>query len=322
MVTSPMACHSTEDLRHQQYDSAESLSSLSSGHSVGAPSFGQISQGIGSTLMRSSQSYPYIPPNESSGRVHDPTPRSSLPMSSLDMVPPSQHLRGMDSSIPATAAVMQCVPFSFRTDAQLIQHNPLRHGGRVEINQDLSSYNRPTESPIASKTTQHKTVTTGISYRVNCSHSTGEQSKPTYLSATHLNMLAPEDGGGRLAPPTHEMSGRSQNRLSDPMLLLFPTVSSHQSASAYTAMYVNPQQAWVSSPQLPTTYVSSLSSSCECLPSVTSGRETAVYPSTSSCKPANNASAVPSCGRSNSPRLNNDSVDHPEYANGMKMLLL
>jgi len=308
--TSHMGYHSTEDLWQQHYDSAESLSSMSSGHSIGAPSFGQPSQAIGHSFMRSSQSYPYIPPTESSGRVHDPTPRSSLPMASLDVVPPSQQFRGMDGSKPATAAVMQHDPFSFRTDTQ---RSTLRQDGRVELGQNLSSYNFPGESSTAVPTTKQKTITTGVSYRVNCSRNAG--CKPTYLSATHVNMPACEEGGGKLGLPAHETSGRSQNRLSDPVL---PTALSNPSSNACSAMYINPQQAWVSSRQTPTTYVSSLSSSYDCLASVTGVSETAVYPSSSPCTPANSALAYRV--NSSSPRLSQEPMDDPEYTNGMKCI--
>ena len=305
MAESHMARHSTEDLWQQHCDSAESLSSVSSGHSAGASSFGQTSPGVGQSLMHLSQSYPYIPLSEASGRVHDPTPRSSLPMASLDAVPAGQHFRGFDGSIPATAAVMQHDPFSFKADAQLYQHNALRQDVRVE-----SSRHLPDESTTAvhtAKTAQQKTVTIGVSYRVNCSGNTGERSKPTYLSATHVNMLSPE-GGGSTVPE------RSQNRLSDPVP---PTALSNHLSNSYSAVYINPQQAWLSSPQMPATYVSSLSSSCECLPSVTGGSETPVYLSSSSVS-ANSASGVPACHSSNLSRLKSESVDNPEYAKGMK----
>ena len=152
--------------------------------------------------MRSSQSYPHIPPPESSGRVHDPTPRSSLPIPSLDAVPPSHHLRGMGDRNPATAAVMQRGPFSFRPDVQLNQeypalshsagilvtecfgqhpHGVIRLHGRVEAGQNVSLSNLPGGSPAgvnATKTTKPTTITSGVSYRVN---GLGEQSKPCLL---------------------------------------------------------------------------------------------------------------------------------------------
>jgi len=337
-VTSPMACHSTEDVWQQNYGSgsAESLSSMSSGHSVGALSFGQMSQDISHSLMRSSQSFPHIPPTESSGRVHDPTPRSSLPIPSLDAVPPSHHLRGMDVRDPATAAIMQYGPFSFRPDMQLNQdpalshnagilvtesfaqhpHGVFRQHGRVEIGQqNVSLSNLPGGSPVAvnaSKITKPQTVTSGVSYRVN---RLGEQSKPTYLSATHVNMVAPEEGGGRVLDVARH--DRFQNRLSDSALM--PSPSNHSSN-----VFIKPQQSWLSSPRTPTTYVSSLSSSssCDCLhSSVTAGSETQ-YPLSSSCTPASSASTVfPAVSRLRLRNSNSESVDNPEYAKGMKCFI-
>lgn len=318
VTPSPRARHSTEDLwRQQHYDSAESMSSVSSGHSGGAlPSFEQTSPAGAHSLMRSSQSYPYIPPSETSGRVHDPMPRSSLPMASLDVLAPSQHFRAVDGGIPATAAIMQYGPFSFRADTQFGQHNALRQDGRVDLGRNLPSYNLPGGSPSvvrATETMKQKTITSGVSYKVNCVANTAEPSKPMYLSATHVNMLPAEERGGMLGASAHEASEKSQNRLSDSSL---STLSTNRSSNA---LYINPQQAWVSGMQMPTTHISLLSSSssCECLPTVTCGSQTSVCPS-SSCIPANSASALPSLHNSNSPRLTGESEENPEYAKGMK----
>ena len=314
-VVSPVASHSTEEVWQHNYDSAESLSSMSSGHSVGAPSFGQMSQDVAHSLLRSSQSYPHIPSTESSGPVHDPTPRSSLPMSSLDAVPPGHQFRATGVNSPATAAVMQHGLFSFRPDplnhdprlsqtagilaTESLRHHPhgvLRQHGMVEGDQNLSSHNFPRGSPPAVKIAMPRTVTSAVSYRVNTLDSTGEQSKLTYLTATHVNMLSPEAGVGKLGTARHE---RSQNRFSDP-----PAIPSNRSSNAYSAaVYINPQQSYLSSPQAPTTYVSSLSSSCDSLyPSVTGGSETAVY---QPCVPASSPSTVLP-------------ASNTEYAKGMK----
>jgi len=295
---SPDVRRSAEDLRQRHYGSSESVSSMSSGHSIGPPpSVNQTSQGAAHPLMRSSLSYPHIPPTDSSG--HDRTPRSSLPLSSLYVVPPSQHIRVMDGTSPSTAAVMQHSPFNLSSDAHFNPRILLRQDGRVEIGRNLPSYNLPGNSPgtfRATETTKPLTVTSGVSYRVNCSGNTGEQSKPTYLSATHVNMLPANEGGGMLGA-----SEKLQNRLSDPML---PTGSTNRSSNA---VYINPQQAWVSSPQMPITYVSSLSSSRECLPSPTDVGQTPV-----------SISPVLPFLRSNSPRRSSESVDNPEYAKGTK----
>jgi len=325
-------CQKYQSLLYQNCgsSSAESLSSMSSGYSVGALSIGQMSQEISHSLMRSSQSYPHIPPTESSGRVHDPTPRSSLPIPSLDAVPP----RGMGARDPVTAAVMQRGPFSFRPDVQLNQdpalscnagilvtesyghhpHGVFRQYGRVEGDQNVSLSNLSSGSPVAvnaTKVTKPKTITSGVSYRVN---RLGEQSKPTYLSATHVNMVAPEERAGRLDVARHD---RFHNRLSDSALT--PSPSNHSSN-----VFIKPQQSWLSSPQTPTTYVSSLSSSSsfDCLySSVTAGSETQ-YPLSSSCTPAGSTSSVlPAVNRLRLRNSNSESVDSPEYAKGMKCFI-
>lgn len=312
VVTSPMACRSTEDIWQQNCGSAESLSSVSSGHSVGTPSFVQTNQDIGHSPMRSSQSYTYIPPTESSGRVHDPAPRASLPMPLLDTVPPR-----MGVSSPATAAVMQRLSFSSRPDPQVNQDLVLPHSAGILVMESFShgmlrqhgivegGRNLPGGSPAAVnavKTSKPKTVTSGVSYRVNPVTSSGEQSKPTYLTATHVNMLSPEAGDDRLR---HE---RSQKRL-----------SSDRSSNACSAVYINPQQSWLSSPQTPTTYVSSLSSSCDCLlPSVTDASKSTVFPSLSTCLPASSASSVLPSTNSSSPIPSSQPVTDPKYADGMK----
>jgi len=292
-LASPDVRRSAEDLRQRHYGSSESVSSMSSGHSIGPPpSVDQTSQGAAHSLMRSSLSYPHIPPTDSSG--HDRTPRSSLPLSSLYAVPPSQQIRVMDGTSPCTAAVMQHNPFNLSSDAQFNPRILLRQDGRVEIGRNL-----PSNSPgtlRATETTKPITVTSAVSYRVNCSGNSGEQSKPTYLSATHVNMLPANDGGG-----VSGASEKSQNRLSDSML---HTGSTNRSSNA---VYINPQQAWVSSPQMPTTYVSSLSSSRERLPSPTDVGQTPV-----------SISPVSPFLHSNSPRRSSECVDNPEYAKGTK----
>jgi len=321
--------------RRQHHDSAESLSSASSSHSAGTPPFGQTNHGIADSHMRSSYSYPNIPPSESSGRVHDRTPRSSLPMSSLGEMPPSHQLTRMYG--PATAAVMQHVPFSFRPDAQLHQdpaatqnvvgilvpgsfyRHPLgvhRQDGRVDLSLNLLGESSAVDT---GKTAKQKTITSEVSYRLDHSPFTGEQSadntKPTYRSATHVNMLAPEDGGGLLSGEAETTLGRLQNHLS---VSVFPATSSSHSSNAYSSVYINPQQAWVSSPQRPTTYISSLSSSCECLASVTSGSEAAARPTMPSYTPAVSAPAPPVPG-SSSPKPSSDLCDdNPEYVKGRK----
>ena len=291
--------HSTEDIL--PYDSTESLSSVSSGHSAGAQT-----NNMPHSLMRSSQSYTYIPLTESSGHVHDPTPRSSLPMPSLDVVPPSQHLREINSRIPATAAVMQHGPFTYMQDAQLNRHSALRQDDRVEVVQNLPSCNLLGET-TAAKSAKTKTVTVGVSYKVNCSGNSSEQSKPTYLSATHVNMPASEEGEGKLGAAAAQL----QNRLSDSV---FPTASSN---CAYTAVYINPQQVWVTSQPKQSTYVSSLSAPCEYPPSVTGGN-----PSLSSSVPTNNMLTVPAYHSNHSPRHSTESVDNTEYTNGRKCVIV
>ena len=337
-MTSPgTAYRSAEDIwQHRNYDSAESLSSVSSGHSGGGtPSLAQTSHDVVHSLMRSSQSYPYIPPPSTgpSGRVHDPTSRSSLPIPSLDVVPP----RGVNT--PATAGVMQHGPFTFRPDdAQFNHHDPtlphsagvlvtepfgrrprgaLDQHGRAEPGQNLSLYNMPGASPTAVRAGQvarPKTVTSGVTYRVNPpSASAGEQSKPTYLTATHVNLLTPDDGGGGGAERLQS------NRLSDSVL---PGTSSDRlSGGAYSAVYINPQQSWLCGPRTPTTYVSALSSSCDCLlPSVTDVSR----PSPSSTHiPASgaassSASVLASANSSSHLPSSESATTDPNYANGTK----
>jgi len=328
-VSSPTVYRSAEDIwqQHWNYDSAESLSSISSGHSGGTPSFAQMSHDVANSAMRSSQSYPYIPPTDSSGRVHDPTPRSSLPISSLEIVPP----RAVVVNSPATAAVMQHGPFSFRSpDAQLNHHSPtLPHSAGVLVVEPFSQHphhvprqHRSSEgaqnqcflggSPTAVNATKGgaklKTVTSGVTYRVNASSANaGEQSKPTYLTATHVNLLTPDEGKlgttERLQP----------NRLSDSML---PSASSGRlPGGALSAVYLNPQQSWLGSPQTPTTFVSSLSSSCDCLlPSVTDVSQSS---SSSTHLPASTVSSSPNSSSHIAPGSESIATD-PQYANGMK----
>ena len=307
-MTSSLACHSTEDLwQRRNCDSSESISSMSSGQSVGTPSSGQTNPDISRPHIRSSQSYPYIPPSTLSGRVHDPMPRSSLPTASLDTVPPS-HVRGMDGSSPATAAVVQHVPFNFRPDSQdpgsaqnarlLGPHSRYPHGalaeeGRVEVGRSLSACDLPGGSPNAIHTSKQTTVTSEVRYRVGSSGATGELAGLTYSSSTSINMLGPEKGGAAS---------------------LFPAVSSRHSSNAY----ISPQQVWLSQSQMPTTYVSSLSSSREHLPLATGASEPAVKQSSSStCIPAHSSSTVTPRQNSNSPRASSEDVDSPEYINGM-----
>jgi len=321
VVTSPLACHSTDDLwRRRNCDSNESISSTSSGHSAGTPSFGQTSQEFAHPHIRSSQSYPYIPPSKVLGH----TPRSSLPTASLDTVPSSHRTRGMDGSSPATAAIVEHDPFNFRPHAQLVQDSSsaqnagmlvpdsfgqysralLGQNGRVEVGRNPSSCNLPGGSPNALHTSSQNTVTSEVRYRVSPAGVPGELAGPTYLSTTSFSMLAPEVGGSAVGAAAHE----SQSRLS---YTRFPTVFSRHSSNAF----INPQQAWVSSPQMPTTFVTSLSSSCECLPSVTGASEAAVHPSSSSYIPVPSASAASLCRNRNSPTAGSEDVDNPEYVN-------
>jgi len=280
MMTSPLACHSTEDLWHQRNcDSSESISSKSSGHSAGTPSgHGHTNLDVTHPHIRSSQSYPYIPPSTLSGRVHDPTPRSSLPMASLDTVPPSHHVRGMDCSSPVPATVVQRGPFNFRPVSQLSQDSTSAQNGRIEVGGKLPLCNLPGGSPNAVPAGKQKPVTSEVRYRVSPSGFTDEWAGLTYLSTTSV----------------------------------FPTASRHLSNA-----YINPQQVWVSSPQMPTTYVSSLSSSCECLPSVTGASDAAVQRSSSSSVPGLSPFAASPCQNSNSPRADSEDVNSPEYINGM-----
>lgn len=312
-VTSPLACHNTEDLWQQRNcdTSSESISSMSSGHSVGTPSSGLTNQDVAHPLIRSSQSYPYIPPTKS-GHVHNPTPRSSLPMASLDTVPPGHHVRALNGGSPATGAAVLHDPLHFRPDAQMNWHwhppssknaagmltpesfsqyprGALGQDGRAEAGGSLLSCNLPGGSPNAFQTSKQKTVTSEVRYRVSPSGFTGEWAGPTYSSTTSVSMMAPEE------------------RCS-------PSVSSRHSSNAY----INPQQAWVRNPLKPTTYVSSLSSSCECLPSVTGASEASVQQS-SSCLPAHSTSTVSPRRNSNSPRSGNEDVDNPEYINALRV---
>jgi len=324
-MTSPLSCHNTEDLwqRRNCDTSSESISSMSSGHSVGTPSSCPTNQDITHPLIRSSQSYPYIPTTKSSGYVHNPTPRSSLPMASLDTVPPGHHIRGMDGSSLATAGLILHDPFHFRPDAHMNQHpassknatgmltaesfsqyprGVLRQDGRTEVGASLLSGNLPGGSSTAVHTSKQKTVTSEVRYRVSPSGVTGDWAGTTYSSTTSVNTMAPEERGSAPGAAAHE----TQSRLS---YSPFSSVISRHLSNAY----INPQQAWVSSLPKPTTYVSSLSSSCECLPSVTGAFEASVEQSPSSCLPSHDVSPR---RNSNSPRAGSEDVDNPEYING------
>jgi len=309
VMTSSLARHSSEDLWQQQnYDSSESISSVSSGNSVGAPSSGYTNLDIAHPHIRTSQSYPYIPPSRLSGRVHDSMPRSSLPNPSLDTVPPS-HGRS-----PATAAVMQYDPFNFRPDSRL-NRSSAQNAAEILVPVSYDQYpsgvlgqcSLPGGSPNSLHTSKLQTVTSEVRYRINPSGVTGELAGPTYLSTTSVNMLAPEEGGSvAMSVAAHETQTRlSYSRFHAP-------VSSRHSSN----VFINPQQVLVSSPQMPKTYVSSLSSSCEFLPSVT-GAEAAIQPSLPACIPARCPPTVSSRQNSNSPRPSIEDVDSPEYIHGM-----
>jgi len=309
MMTSQLACHSSEDLWQQQnYDSSESISSMSSGHSIGTPSSGHTNQDIAHPYIRSSLSYPYIPPSTLSGRVHDPTPRSSLPMASLDTVPPSHHVRRMDGS-PATAAVMQNDPFNFRPDPQYPAST--QNAGEMFVPDQyphgaLGQCSLPGGSPNSLHTSKQKTVTSEVRYRVNPAGVTGELGGPTYLSTTSVNMSVAEAGSSGPSVDSHV------TRTGLPYSLFPTAVSSKHLSNAY----INPQQVWVRSPHMPKTYISSLSSSCECLPSVTGASEAAARPSLSSRVPSHSPYVDSPCQNSNSPRPSSEDVDSPEYIHG------
>ena len=265
-VTSPTSCRSTEDLWDRNCGSAESASSVSSSHSVGMPGFDQATPDIVYSHMRLSQSYPLIPPTLSSNQVHNPTPRSSLPMASLNTVREGHHVRQLDV---ASAAIMRHGPTN--TSPCHISPNVFCADNQQAVFND----DRRRVCP-------------------------GEISKPTFLSAAHLHVASPDERGG-----TH-------NLLSHPTLI--SAASPWHSSSGYSAAYIHPLQAWAGSPLLPTTYISSLSSSRECLPSSTS----VVDRSSPSCLPVNSSSPVPSCHSNSSPRGNIETVDNSQYINGME----
>ena len=337
LMASPVASRSTEDLWNLSmlpYGSGESLSSTSSGQSAGAAvaSISRTNEDGSGMNMRPSQSYSHIPPADS-GHIHDPAPRPSLPLSSLDFVPPAHYSRGEDANKP----VMQHGLFSIGPET-LVHRHPLSstenvtsisvvesgcghladvvgQDGRVDVGQNLSSYSPVWSSSTAQATNRLKMVTSEVRYQVDPSGSDDEltsgASKPTYHSAAHVKVRAPKERDGKLVPV---MPGTLQKPLSNPGM-----------TSVKSSVYISPQQAWVSSPQMPTTYISSLTSSCECLPSVSAGNE-AARPPLFSFSSATAASPVPpshenTSATTTSPRPSSD-IDSPEYINGTKCICL
>jgi hypothetical protein len=263
--------------RSESNGSRGSLSSLGSGNSGGgggaigpAASMASFSTGYNSMspAMKGSISYPYLPPStasEAASRLcHDPAPRSSLPLNAdgynlsrvgigvkfQENCPPAAPSNFSDR-FPGTAADVACHP----PEIHCIGGAP--NCGHYGCQQSL--YCHPSSNLGCY---QPGSVTSEVKYMVGANvgdalsraQSVWVQ-RPTFHSETRLNLMAP------MPATNHSDTGES----GQPATGQFADI---QPSNSFSALFIHPVQAFVNNnPASAAKFVSSLSSSCESLPS-------------------------------------------------------